>query len=212
MHEKSLRHITQYPNKTALCSPTVPPVPQAKQQLDHWHPRPRRRAHTTWPTARGLCPPAYQKRFRQRGFLPSICTPSPPVGRAPPPTYLPAPPVAVDDSPSVSALQNPTTSYLPAPRPPWPPTAALRYARQGPACVYFRFRFDGVLVDNFLLGCGFCRGFGTRRAVWRRWSGSCHRGLGGTCCKGPCSSDLRRYGNSWPRSSRSYGDGSYLFN
>jgi hypothetical protein len=44
------------------------------------------------------------------GFLPSICTPSPPAGRAPPPTCLPAPPVAVDDDPpSVSALQNPTT-------------------------------------------------------------------------------------------------------
>lgn len=74
-----------------------------------------------------------------------------PTGRSRTSTNLPARPARRrDDSPSVSALQNPTTPEPPAPRPPWPPTAAPRYARQGPACL-FLFRLVGVLVDIFFL-------------------------------------------------------------
>lgn len=71
-----------------------------------------------------------------RGFLPSSHRsprPPPPAGRAPPP-------VAVRLRP-----QNPTTpAASAAPRPaPWPPTAAHRYARRGPArliLVFFSLR------------------------------------------------------------------------
>ena len=97
-------------------------------------------------------------------FLPSICTPSPPAaGRAPPPT-----------SRLVAVRLRPQT-LLPLPATLLPARAMATNGSspvRGPARLTLLFiPYEMVVAFWFIFCCGrwgFCRGFGTRRAAWRR--------------------------------------------